>query len=386
LILEYVKKEESSSKYFFISLLIVAIAKSILVIYPFFISIIGGALLGYVFYPIYARITKRIKSKTISAFLTAVILILILSVPIILLINNLTLESQYLYLKSKQQIMGRQLIDSRCYENTFICNSVNRINKLLENQETRQYLINRLNDILQYLTKQVSYLILSLPSIILQLVVALFTTFYVLKDGKSIITRIAEVAPLKVHHQEQIIKQFNDVTKAVIYGSFVVALVQGTLGAFGLWIFGIKSYLLWAIIMTFFALIPFIGTWAVWLPASAYLSITGYLQSEPGLIWRGVGLFFYGLLIISTIDNILKPIIVAEKAKVHPLVILIGILGGIYAFGLIGILLGPLILAMLQTLLEIYERERRPHVHEKESCIIGKKNTYTKILEKFKIK
>jgi len=91
-------------------------------------------------------------------------------------------------------------------------------------------------------------------------------------------------------------------------------------------------------------------------------------------MWKGIGLFFYGLLIISTIDNILKPVIVAGRARVHPLLILIGILGGLFAFGLIGLILGPLILALLQTLLEIYERERRPHAGEPEPDILGHKN------------
>jgi len=367
-------KEGAPSKYFFLGMITFIAIISIIVIFPFLTSIIGGAILAFLFYPFYRWMQKRIRSKGIAAFITAIIIILVVTIPAIFIFKNVTTQSHYMYLRLKQQVFSGELIETRCYEDTVVCKFVNDVNSLLRDESVKGYLLNLLNDVLTFVTKKVSSIILSLPKIIIHLMVALFTTYYALKDGDDLIKRAAKVAPLKVHHQEQIIKQFGDVTYAVIYGSFVVALVQGTLGAFGFWLFGIQSFLWWAIVMTFFALIPFVGTWVVWMPASIFLGLTGYLQGETTLMWKGIGLFFYGLLIISTIDNILKPVIVAGRARVHPLLILIGILGGLFAFGLIGLILGPLILALLQTLLEIYERERRPHVGEIEPDILGHKN------------
>ena len=367
-------KEESHSKHFFVGMIILAAAISIIVIFPFLTSIIAGGILAFIFYPIYHIMQKRIAYRGIAAFITAVIILLIVTIPTVMLFNTLTKESHYLYLHAKQQLATGELIDSQCYEKTFICSTINEVNQLLRDETIKNYLVGLLNDVLSFMTKKISSMILSLPTLILHLMVVLFTCYYVLKDGKDLITRIEKVLPLKVHHQKEIINQFGDVTKAIIYGSFLVALVQGTLGAFGFWLFGIKSFIWWAIVMTFFALIPFIGTWVVWMPASFFLGLTGYLQGETGLVWRGAGLFFYGLLIVSTIDNILKPIIVAGRARVHPLLILIGILGGLFVFGFIGLILGPLILALLQTLLEIYERERKAHIGEPEPDIIGLKN------------
>lgn len=364
-------KEGGQSKYFFIGILSLVAIISAIVVLPLLTSVITGAILAFLFHPIYTRIQKRLGMKRLSAFLTTALILLLVTVPVIFLINNLTQETHYLYLKAKQQILSREFIETRCYDGTFLCRSINRINDILEDEDIKKYLLDRLNEVLQFITQKISNLIFSLPSVILSLLVVLFTVYYCLKDGGDFLKRATKVAPLKVHHQEEITKQFSDVTKAIIYGSFVVALVQGTLGAFGLWIFGIKSFLWWGVIMTFFALIPFIGTWVVWFPASIYLGLTGYLQGETGLLWRGIGLFFYGLLIISTADNILKPIIVAGRAKIHPLLILIGILGGLFVFGLIGLIIGPLILALLQTLLQIYEREREPHIGEPEKCIMG---------------
>ncbi len=367
-------KEGSPSKYFFMGTIALAAVISVMVIFPFITSIIAGAILAFVFYPIYNWMRKRIAYRGIAAFITTIIILLMVTIPTVMLFNTLTKESHYLYIRAKQQLTSGNLIESRCYEDTFLCKTITDANKLLRDDAIRNYLAGLLNDVIAFVTKKISLIILSLPKLIIHLLVVLFTCYYMLKDGKDVIKRIEKVAPLKVHHQEEIVKQFGDVTKAIIYGSFMVAIVQGTLGAFGLWFFGIKSFVWWSIVMTFFALIPFIGTWVVWLPASIFLALSGHLQAETGLVWRGVGLFFYGLLIISTIDNILKPIIVAERARVHPLLILIGILGGLFVFGLIGLIIGPMILALLQTLLQIYEREREPHVTDPEPDIIGHKN------------
>ncbi len=364
-------KEGAPSKYFFLGMMAIAAIISAAVIFPFATSIIAGGILAFLCHPMYKWMQKRIHSNGIAAFITAIIIVLIVVIPLIFLIKNVTGETHYLYIVTKQHLAGGNIIETRCYEDTFVCRTLNDINAMLRDENIKNYLLDRLNDVLGFITKKVSDIIFSLPKIIIHLLVVLFTTYYVLKDGKDFIQRAAQVAPLKVHHQDQIIKQFGDVTHAVIYGSFVVALVQGTLGAFGFWIFGINSFIWWGVIMSFFALIPFVGTWVVWLPASAFLTLSGYLQGETGLIWRGVGLFFYGLLIISTVDNFLKPIIVAGRAKVHPLLILIGILGGLFVFGFIGLIIGPLILALFQTLLQIYERERKPHVDEPEVDIVG---------------
>jgi predicted PurR-regulated permease PerM len=366
--------KEGTSKYFFIGMIAIAAIVSTLIIFPFLTSIITGGILAFVFYPLYRWMQKRIAYRGLAAFITAVVILLIVTVPVVMLFNTMTKETHYLYLRTKQQLTAGKLIESRCYENTFLCRTINNVNNLLRDESIKNYLVGLLNDVLTFFTKKISNLIFSLPSVILHLLVVLFTCYYVLKDGKDVIKRIEKVAPLKVHHQEQIIQQFGDVTRAIIYGTFLVALIQGALGAFGFWLFGINSFIWWGIIMTFFAVIPFIGTWVVWFPASLFLGITGYLQGETGLIWRGVGLFFFGLLIISTIDNILKPIIVAERAKVHPLLILIGILGGLFVFGFIGIILGPMVLALLQTLLAIYEREKMPHLDEPQPDILGHKN------------
>ncbi len=367
-------KEVGNERNFFFVLAAIFAIISLIIVLPFLATVVTGAILAFVFHPLYERLRRIFRFKSLSALITAILILLIVAVPFVFVVKNVTSQSHYFYLRTKQQLFGGELIESSCYEKNFVCNTVKDINEVLRDENIKMYLIDRLNEFLGFVTNKISNILFSLPRIILHLFVVLFTIYYMLKDGKEFVQRIAKVAPLKVHHQDQIIKQFGDVTYAIIYGSFIVALVQGALGAFGFWIFGVNNFLLWAVVMTFFALIPFVGTWVVWMPASIFLLLSGYLQGEVGLLWRGVGLFFYGLLIISTIDNFLKPLIVAGRSDVHPLVVIVGILGGIFTFGISGLLIGPIILALFHTLLKIYEREKVHHINEPEPDIIGKRD------------
>ena len=146
---------------------------------------------------------------------------------------------------------------------------------------------------------------------------------------------------------------------AIVYGSIVVALIQGTLGGIGFWIVGIPSPILWGILMSLFALIPMVGTGIIWVPASLGMAAYGYLSGDTVMVWKAIGLFIYGVFVIAGIDNVLKPKIIGERAHVHPVIILLGVLGGLKFFGIVGFAVGPLILAIFITFLEIYEYEKK---------------------------
>jgi predicted PurR-regulated permease PerM len=363
-----------SSRRVFFGLLTIITLLGLIVIWPLLAAIVTGVILSYVFFPVYRFFERRTHRKAVAAFIVAVIIVLLTTIPIFFMLQALTKETSYLYVRAKQQITSGRLIAERCLEDNLICNFVNGMNTLLADETTRDYITGLFTRFVGFLTEKISAFIISLPRIILNLIIIIFITYYLFKDGPELVKRIKKAVPLHVHHQEEIFKQLGDVVYAVIYGSLVVALVQGTLGAFGFWMFGLKSFVWWGIVMAFFALIPFVGTWLVWLPASGYLMLTGYLEGEIGVLWRGVGLFFYGLLIVSSIDNILKPILVAGKAHVHPALVLVGVLGGLFVFGPIGLVIGPLVLALFQNLLQIYEREQIPHAEEERADILGKRN------------
>jgi len=182
--------------------------------------------------------------------------------------------------------------------------------------------------------------------------------FFLFRDGEIFIDKIERIMPLKDKYRKHVFKRLNNMAYAVIYGTIIIAIIQGTLGGIGFLIFGLSSPLLWGVVMMFAALIPYIGSSIIWFPASLILIFSGYLNLETTLIIKGILLMLYGIFVVGTIDNILKPKIIGDKGGLHPVLVLLGVVGGLSFIGFIGVIIGPIILAMLVTFIKIYEEEK----------------------------
>jgi predicted PurR-regulated permease PerM len=164
--------------------------------------------------------------------------------------------------------------------------------------------------------------------------------------------------PMSKAHSEKMIKQFNDIISATIYGAIVIAIIQGILAGIGYFIFGVSSPLVFGLLTLISAFIPFVGAALVWFPVSVSMFVSGFLVGDNAVMMKAGGLFLFCALVVSTIDNFLRPKLVGEKAKVHPLVILLGVFGGLAFFGFVGIIIGPLILTLFMASLKIYQQEK----------------------------
>jgi predicted PurR-regulated permease PerM len=148
--------------------------------------------------------------------------------------------------------------------------------------------------------------------------------------------------------KESLFYELRTITQAVLYGQVMTALIQGGLGALGLLIFGVPNWLFWGAIMMLTAFIPLLGTPIVWGPAALSLILGGATA-------RGIGLLIYSGALVMNIDNFLRPRLMSGRTKVHPVLILIGVLGGLQVFGFVGLLVGPLVLALLVAFVRFYE-------------------------------
>jgi predicted PurR-regulated permease PerM len=148
----------------------------------------------------------------------------------------------------------------------------------------------------------------------------------------------------------EIIRKFRDVSFATFYGSLLTAVVQGCAAALLFWILGIASPLFWGAIVSFVSLVPIVGAFLVWIPMSAYLFLSGNTASAIVLL---VG----GGVVVSSIDNVLKPIIIRGRTDMHPLLVFLSVLGGMQVFGFLGVLLGPLVVAFFVSFLNFYRLE-----------------------------
>ena len=184
----------------------------------------------------------------------------------------------------------------------------------------------------------------------INLILALVAMGIFYARGESLLEEVAALVPLPRERSRELFSRLGVVMKAVVKGVGLTCLVQGALGGLGFWIAGLPSPLLFGVVMAFTALIPVIGTAIVWLPGVLYLFFTGQTT------W-GVGLLLWSALVVGNIDNVLRPLLIGGKAGMPLPLLIVGILGGLFSYGLMGLIIGPLILTVLLFVLEEYRRE-----------------------------
>lgn len=181
------------------------------------------------------------------------------------------------------------------------------------------------------------------------LVVAIFAMFYLFRDGEKILGGIRRLLPFEEPHRERMIAQARELIFASVTSGLIVAAVQGLLGGIAFAVVGLGAPIFWGVVMAFFSLLPLVGAWLVWGPAAIWLFATGE-------IGRGVLLVVLGAGVVSTVDNFLRPALISGRAQLSGLIVFISVLGGIAVFGMLGVVLGPIVVATAFGLMEVYTR------------------------------
>lgn len=330
-----------------------------LIINPFINAILAGIIISYIFYPLYKQINKLFKKNAISAFITSILVILVITTPIAFLLNTISREAYVSYIVVKQKVLHGDLFGIDCNtEENLLCSVSNFFKEVISDPKNRYYIEDTIQRTTSYIIDNASSFILSFPVLLLNLFIIIFLMFYLFKDGKAIFNKIKELLPFKKAYQERIFNRFSNILYAVIYGQLLIALIQGTLGGIGFFIFGIPSPILWGITMAFFALIPLVGPPVIYLPVALFQIFTGLSQADNSLVTKGILLLLYGVFVVSSIDNLLRPKLIGDRAKIHPVLVLLGVVGGLKLFGIVGLVIGPVILAMFMTIVRIYEEKK----------------------------
>ena len=176
----------------------------------------------------------------------------------------------------------------------------------------------------------------------------LFLLFFFVRDADRFVAWFRDVSPLRTSVTDELLERITNITRAVLIGHVLVAAIQGIIAGIGLAVVGIPNAIVWTFIMMLLALIPLIGTFAVWAPASAYLI-------SSGSTFSGVALFIYGAFVVGISDEYLRPVLVNRYATIGSSVIILGVLGGISVFGFMGLFFGPIIVGSLKTTIEVYD-------------------------------
>lgn len=327
------------SKYFFLLTLIVLIALGIWLIWPFVTAILGSLILSYIFYPVYERLLLIIKNRNITAFVMSLVIVILLLFPFIFVANALLGESTQFFHKISSINEAISTIEEKY------------ITPYITNVDLSAYVKDLLNKLTISIMQRTERFIIALPEKLLSFFVMLFTMFFLFKDGKRWVSRVEQELPLKEKYKHHLSKRFSETVYATLFGIMITAFVQGSIGAFGFYLFKVNSPILWGIVMVILAMLPFLGAAFIWLPASI-------IKIAAGDTANGIGLLLYGLLIISTVDNLIRPSIIGARGKIHPVLVLLGVLGGLQLLGLIGLIIGPLTLALIVVLVELYLSEK----------------------------
>lgn len=329
---------------------------SFFVVKPLLMALFLSALLAFAFYPLHIFFSTKLKmNATFSAVIVSIIVLLLLLVPSILMVKAIVQESYVLFISVKQKLAVGLFQD--CH-NTFC--------QLLEAVGDDPAFAAELKDITKTVANTVvergSDFLISIPRLALNLVVIIFTLFYLLKDGPALIRHINVLLSMQEHRYQFVLRRLKEILHGVIFGYLLIALLQGIVGGLGLFLFGVPSPLFWGVAMAFFALIPFLGTWIIWGPAATILFLNGLFANNPTGMAMGIGLFLYSFLFVASLDNLLRPKLMSRKAKIHPGVIFVGIMGGALAFGVLGVLLGPIILSAALVFIDCYF-QKKPDVN-----------------------
>ncbi|PIN81581.1 hypothetical protein COV13_00810 [Candidatus Woesearchaeota archaeon CG10_big_fil_rev_8_21_14_0_10_32_9] len=323
---------------------------------PVITIILSSVLLAYVSIPIFNRIRKKIPNDTVSIILSLLLIIIIILIPFSFLVVGIGQQGYYFYNSLSNSIEKGALLGFSCNsEGSKVCFLINQAETFSAEQLSLIGIDKQLQIYLPVLENLLKNLILSMPFILAQIFLTLVITYFIIKDHKNILKRVSDMFPMRSKTKKRLIDEFGKIAHSVIYAQLFVAVTQGIVAAIGFYIFGVPFPLLLGILVAFFALIPVIGTAIIWLPASLYLIMSGYFSHNYWVLGNGIGLLVYCIFIIAIVDGILFAKIVHARSNVSPIIVILGVIGGISMFGVVGIFIGPILLPLLITYFETFK-------------------------------
>lgn len=307
---------------------------SFLIIRPFIAGIFLALLLAFLFRPLYLKLDSKLKRPSFTALLITTFTLLLIIIFIVISLQLVVNQVMQFYAYTKTTDIMAPL---KALVIKFTSIDPTQFSFLFDTalEKGTSYIINSLSN-----------LIFELPLIVMQGIVAFFAMFYFLKDGDQIVEYFKSILPFKDEVKNKFIDRFKEITKGVVYGSIIVGIFQGLTAGIGFYLFGVQGAFVLTLMAMLLSMLP-LGPWLLWIPIGINMIITGKSSA-------GIGLLIYGAIIVSYIDNILKPYLIGSKINLSPVITIIGMLGGAMLFGFIGIFVGPIILSYLMLFMDFY--------------------------------
>ena len=340
-----------TSLVFLLSLTAVTLCFGLVIMRPFLKPILFALALAMVFHPLHTWVRRRIRMENAAALLSTFLVFFAMIVPALVLGKAITSELTELY----QTLNGegpegnlalRWLDRGERWTNEVIHQAG------LSTFDIRSAIRQQLGQGSGWLLQQAAGFLGDLTGVLMGAMVTAITLFFLFREGGSLRERVASIVPLAADHLQRLFNGVHEVVVASVYGILAIGLLQGILVGFAFWLLGLPSPVLWGLVTAFLSLIPIVGTGGVWIPAAIILVASGHWVKALILVAWGAG-------IVHPVDNILRPCLVGQRAKLSAIYLFFAILGGVKAFGLIGLLVGPVVLSVGLVLLGTLKTELR---------------------------
>jgi predicted PurR-regulated permease PerM len=340
--------QQKVSAYFLLALLVGTGVVLFEMVKIFLVPVVLAATFAGLFYPLYRKLLIWTRGREgLSSLTCCLVLLLVLLGPAYIVADLVLQESLQLY-KSAGKWTSTFMNGNG---GTALYQQLNQYEFLraldLNSLSWQQPLQEGLKTVAGWITSLINKTSRGTLQLVANLFITLFTLFYFFRDGEMLIRRLRELSPLDAHYEHGLIERFTSVSRATIKGTLFIGLVQGSLGGLTLWAFGFGSPALWGVVMVVLSVIPLVGTWMVLYPA-------GLFEILSGNLWTGIAIMLITGLIISSVDNILRPYLIGRDTGMHDLLVFFSTLGGLSVFGVMGFIIGPVLASLFVALLEFY--------------------------------
>tara|TARA_R110002072_G_scaffold269868_2_gene429396 strand:+ start:132606 stop:133646 length:1041 start_codon:yes stop_codon:yes gene_type:complete len=334
----------------FLAILSIITLLFLLILQPFWSAIFWACVMSLLFNPLQRRLVILFGGRQSLAALTTLLAGLVLVIiPVIAIVFGFISEGVQFY----QSIESSEINPATFLER--IGNAVPILPELLQRlgidtSNLRSYLSDSAINLSRLLSQEALGFGRNTISFTLSLALMLYLTFFLLRDGESLVNWMRNAVPLSEERRQLLFNKFAEVSRATVKGNLLVAIVQGALGGFIFWMLDLTAPLLWAVVMAFLSLVPAVGASLVWIPVAIYMYATGDWVNASILV-------AYGAVIIGLADNVLRPILVGRDTKLPDYMVLFSTLGGISLLGINGFVIGPLIAALFLSFWTIFSKE-----------------------------
>jgi predicted PurR-regulated permease PerM len=331
-----------------------------LVFRPFLKSLIWATVLTVVFFPTFEFFLRKTGGRrSLASFAVCLLVLLLIVVPLTVLGMVITQQASALYQSMGGDISQMSQQSAARLQQFQEQPWVRRIMTLVSQYTGRQNIdlaadVHKIvNSVSQFLVSIGASVLKGAGGLVFSFFLMFLAMFFLFRDGSQVLEVVAATTPLPVEYASEVITKFRDLSFATFYGTILTAVAQGAAGGLLLWSLGISSPVFWGAVVSLVSLVPIVGTLLVWAPMTVYLIITGHPT-------KAVLLVILGTLAVGSIDNLLKPMIIRGRTDMHPLLVFMSVLGGMQVFGFLGVLLGPLIVAVFIAFLNLYRMELLP--------------------------